>query len=231
MIACSLDDALAAHRGGASRLEVTVRLDQGGLTPPMDMVLQIMQHVPLPIRVMLRDRPDFFIGSARELEGLIQKAAEFATVGIRTNANGWIDGVVTGHIKDGNLDLAALQKIIIAAPNLRVTVHHAIEATADPLETLRTLRGFETVDRALVSGGAGSVEDRIDRLVRLRAALGPERSLIAGGNVTLDILKPLRDATGIRIFHLGRALRTPEEPSGHVDRDKVRAAADLLGLE
>ena len=75
------------------------------------------------------------------------------------------------------------------------------------------------------------MKERIERLMRLRDAFGPQRSLIAGGNLTLEMLRPLRDATGIRIFHLGRAVRTPEEHGGRVDRAKVRMAADLLGLE
>jgi len=192
--------------------------------------MEIIQRVPLPIRIMLRDRPDFSAGRDLELEGLVRKAGEFASIDIGAKAGGSIDGVVAGHIRDGMLDVAALERIINAAPNLHVTVHHAIEATADPLETLRTLRGFEAVDRALVSGGAGSVEDRIDRLIQMRAAFGPERSLIAGGKLTLDMLRPLRDATGIRIFHLGRAVRTPEAPGGPVDSEKVKMAVDLLGV-
>lgn len=231
VIAASLHDAMEAYRGGASRLEVTVRLDQAGLTPPLDMVREIIRSVPLPIRVMLRDRPDFSVGSDVDLECLIWKATEFASMDIGANVGGRIDGVVAGHIKNGKLDLGALEKITVVTPNLRVTVHHAIEATCDPLETLRTLQTFPSVDRALVSGGAGSVADRIDRLVQMRAAFGHERSLIAGGNVTLDMLKPLRDTMGIRSFHLGRAVRIPEEPGGHVDSAKVRMAAEILGLK
>lgn len=231
VIACSLDDAVAAYRGGASRLEVTVRLDQAGLTPPLEMVEEIIQTVPLPIRVMLRDRPDFSAGDNAELESLKRKAIEFSALNLGAHAGGCVDGLVAGHIQNGNLDWAALEEVISVAPNLRVTVHHAIEATHDPFETLRNLHKFPSVDRALVSGGAGSLAARIERLVRMRGAIGPERSLIAGGNLAMHMLAPIREATGIRIFHLGRAVRTPEESRGRVDGEKVRIAAGLLGLK
>jgi copper homeostasis protein len=231
IIACSLDDAVEAYRGGASRLEVTVRLDQAGLTPPAEMVKEIIQRVPIPIRIMLRDRPDFSVGSETEFESLKQKAIGFAALNSGSETGKRIDGFVVGHIKDGRLDLAALEEIIRAAPSLRVTAHHAVEATRDPLETLRALRDSPGVDRALVSGGSGSLKERTDRLLQLREAFGPGRSLVAGGNLTLDMLKPLRDSTGIRIFHLGRAVRTPEESSGHVDSAKTRKAVDLLELK
>ena len=229
VIACSLDDALAAFHGGASRLEITVRLDQAGLTPPAELVREILQNVLLPVRVMLRDRAGFSLnqktkatGNA-ELESLKGKAREFAALNV--------EGLVIGHVKNGELDLTTLEEIIKAAPKMRVTVHHAIEATSDPQAALRALRNFPNVDRALVSGGAGSLEQRIQRLVQYRDALGPDRSLIAGGNFTLDMLKILRDSTGIRIFHLGRAVRTPEESDGDVDSKKVSRAASLLGLK
>jgi copper homeostasis protein len=223
VIACSLDDALAAYRGGASRLEITVRLDHAGLTPPVEMVRQIVQSVPLPVRVMLRDRADFSVGGNAELESLKRKAREFAALNV--------EGLVVGHVKGGRLDLTTLEEIIESAPKMRVTVHHAIETTGDPLTALRALRNFPNVDRALVSGGAGSLVQRIERLSQYRDAFGPERSLIAGGNLTLDMLKALRDSAGVRIFHLGRAVRTPEESGGGVDSKKVSRAASLLGLK
>jgi copper homeostasis protein len=230
VIACSVDDAVEAYRGGASRLEVTIRLDQAGLTPPLDMVKEIVRSVPLPVRVMLRDRPDFSLGGDKELENLMRKAAGFATLNVGARAGGRVDGLVAGHIKEEHLDLGVLGKIVGTAPNLRVTVHHAIEATRDPFQTLRALRKCPNVDKALVSGGTGRIEERIARLVKLQEAFGFERSLIAGGNLTLEMLKPLRAATGIRIFHLGRAVRTPGESGGRVDRAKVRMAAELLDI-
>src|SRR5689334_8733670 len=148
IIACSLHDAMEAYRGGASRLEVTVRLDQSGLTPPVELVKEIIQKVPIPIRIMLRDRPDFYTGDGSGRKSLKEKAAMFAALNSVTEEGRRIDGLVTGHIIDGRLDLAALKEILGAAPNLNVTAHHAIEATRDPLETLRALRDFPGVDRA-----------------------------------------------------------------------------------
>ncbi len=252
VIACSIDDALAAYRGGATRLEITVRLDQAGLMPPVEMVRQILQSVPLPARVMLRDRADFSVGGNAELESLKRKAREFAELTVVPKYEGIssrgglrppifrrsesavtakVEGLVTGYVKDGKLDLTTLEEIIGSAPKMRVTVHHAIETTGDPLAALRALRNLPNVDRALVSGGAGSLEQRIERLSQYRDAFGPDRSLIAGGNLTLDMLKALRDSAGIRIFHLGRAVRTPEESGGGVDSKKVSRAASLLGLK
>jgi copper homeostasis protein len=222
---------MEAYRGGATRLEVTVRLDQAGLTPPLELVRQIIENVPLPIRVMLRDRPDFSTGGIEELASLLRGARDFAALKSAKKRKGSVEGLVTGHIINGQLDLATLEKIIAAAPKLQVTAHHAVEATSDPVLTLRAFRNFPNVDRTLVHGGVGTLEKRIGQMRRLIQAFGPERTLIAGGNLTLEMLRPLRDATGIRVFHLGRAVRTPEETSGSVDSAKVRKATSLLGIK
>ncbi len=220
VIACTLEDALAAYRGGASRLEVTIRLDQAGLTPPVELVRQIIESTPLPVRVMLRDRPDFSAGSSDEIELLKQKAHEFAGMNI--------DGLVTGFVRSGGFDFEALACITGITPSTKITAHHAVEATQNPAETLRMLREYPGVDRALVSGGRGTLAERIERLSQYREVFGEKRSLIVGGHLALEMLPPVRKATGIRIFHLGRAVRTPEKPDGCVDSNKVRRAVELV---
>lgn len=54
VIACSLEDALAAEAGGAQRLELCSRLDLDGLTPPRSMVEAVVKAVSIPVRVMIR---------------------------------------------------------------------------------------------------------------------------------------------------------------------------------
>jgi len=220
IIVCSLDDALAAYSGGATRLEVCVRLDQAGLTPPLELVEQILAHVPLRLRIMVRERAAFAISGQAELDALKRRARSFAALGV--------DGLVTGHTKDGQLDLEALREIVGAAPSMRFTVHHAIEETSDPLAALRALQSFPNVDCALVKGGTGTLAERVERLAAYQQVLGDRVTLVVGGNLTLEMLSTLRQTTFLGAFHLGRAVRTPEEPSGEVDRRKVRKAKALI---
>ena len=59
VIACSLEDALAAESGGADRLELCSRLDLSGLTPPLEVVTAIVKAVRIPVRVMIRAEDSF----------------------------------------------------------------------------------------------------------------------------------------------------------------------------
>ena len=44
------------------------------------------------------------------------------------------------------------------------------------------------------------------------------------------MLSTLRRETDIRSYHLGKAVRTPQNPSGKVDQSKVEMAHKLLFL-
>src|SRR5262245_44731088 len=59
VIVQSLDDARAALAGGADRLEVVRAIEDGGLTPPIELVHEIAAHVGLPLRVMVRENAGY----------------------------------------------------------------------------------------------------------------------------------------------------------------------------
>ncbi|MBK7599246.1 MAG: hypothetical protein IPJ07_12290 [Acidobacteria bacterium] len=45
VIACSVDDAVAAQSGGADRLEIISHFELGGLTPPINLVQDVVSSV------------------------------------------------------------------------------------------------------------------------------------------------------------------------------------------
>ena len=61
VIACSVSDAIEAQRGGAGRLEIIRDLQRGGLTPPLELVRDILEAVTIPVRVMLRGSESYHI--------------------------------------------------------------------------------------------------------------------------------------------------------------------------
>src|SRR5689334_20824832 len=111
VIACSVADALAAQRGGASRLEVVRDLDRGGLTPPVELVRAIKDAVDLPLRVMVRESGGYAIGGDAELARLCAAAEAFAKLGV--------DGLVLGFLQDGAVDLELTARVLAAAPTVK----------------------------------------------------------------------------------------------------------------
>lgn len=225
VIVSSVEDALAAYHGGATRMAIEAELSQAGLTPPIKLVEYILAKVPIPARVMLRldvEFPlDFAVRSKRQLDDLKSHARALSRLKI--------DGMLTGFSRDGALDLEVLREIIGAAPETHYTIHNVIEFTDDPLAALRSLREVPQVDRAMVTCGKGSLAERMSRIPAYETAFGPNRRIVLGG-LQLEMLPTLRRHTNIKTFHLGTAVRTPQTASGNVDSKKVKKAHDMLFL-
>src|SRR5882762_4890897 len=93
VIVCSVADAVAAANGGADRLEIIVDFDRGGMTPPVQLVTDIIASVSVPVRVMIRETEEFTIIDEAIIEKLCQSASVFAQLPVA--------GLVLGFVREG----------------------------------------------------------------------------------------------------------------------------------
>ena len=212
VIACSVDDALEAERGGAGRLEVVRELGKGGLTPALELVEEITNVVSIPVRVMIREREGYIAGGAEAVEQLARLAAGCAALGI--------DGIVVGFLRDRRIDEATMNAVLAAATPARVTFHHAFDDLPDPIATMQTLCRWPQIDRVLTSGGAGDWDMKAERMLAWTTAAPPRIRLLAGGGVSLEALRILSKA-GVAEAHTGRAARMPPTAGGAVCSRRV----------
>ena len=224
VIACSVADAIEAQGGGAGRLEIIRDFQRGGLTPPLELVKDILNAVKLPVRVMLRegDRYEIAGEAAREAEceKLCRAATQFSEL--------QVDGVVLGFLRKREIDVQLTERVLSYAPNLSATFHHAFEETADPITAIRALKGLRQVDRILTSGGKGNWQEKSERLSRYRKEAGPEIEILAGGGMDHQSIRMIYQATRIREFHVGRAARQPASASGAVRSGLVKALVETV---
>jgi copper homeostasis protein len=222
VIACTVADAIEAEQGGATRLEVISRFDVGGLTPPFELVRQILSAVKIPVRVMLRESVSFEVTNEEERQRLCQLAGEISELEV--------DGLVLGFLRNRRIDTDLLARILPCAANLRVTFHRAFEELPKPLEAIVTLKKYPQIDCLLTSGGARDWSEKGTLLAEYQQQLRPEISILVGGGVDLRIVEWLRDTSGIRAFHIGSAARGSPDINGAVCAAKVKEFAHLLGL-
>ena len=139
----STASALAAKRGGASRLELCADLIVGGTTPSLALVRQVKAETGLPVRALLRPRFGDFCYDSYELAQMEQLAAELVEAGA--------DGIVTGVLTpEGQLDAEAMRPIYAAARRaaekagrpVACTLHRAFDVSADPFAALETVRSM-----------------------------------------------------------------------------------------
>lgn len=213
VIACSVDDALEAERGGAGRVELVRELGRGGLTPPLELVRDVRSAVTIPVRVMIREADGYEAGGVEELKSLGGLAAGIAALDV--------DGLVVGFLHAGRIDVVAMDAVLAAGSPVRATFHHAFDELRDPVAALRELARWPLIDRVLTSGGPGDWHRKTAMLDRLAAAVPPTVTILAGGGVDAVVLRALSTTTSIAEAHVGRAVRVPPTAEGVVSSDKV----------
>lgn len=212
VIACSLEDALEAERGGAGRIEVVRELGRGGLTPSVELLQDVRAAVTIPMRVMIREADGYEAGGSDAVDRLAAVAARVAALGI--------DGVVLGFLHAGHIDITAMDAVLAAASPVRATFHHAFDDLPDPIAALGDLRRWPPIDRVLTAGGPGDWSRKTVRLDRLAAAAAPHVTVLAGGGVDAEALRALSMSSVVEA-HVGRAARLPPTVAGAVSSGKV----------
>lgn len=216
VIACSVEDAIEAEKGGADRLEVIRGFEAGGYTPSLDLVREIRDTVGLPLRVMLREAACYGLTEVITVEKLCCVANEL---------NGMkLDGVVLGFLRSRDVDFELTQKILGCAPDLKATFHHAFEDAKDKTAAIRAIKRMPQIDKILSHGGYGSPAIRVENMREYAMSAGPEIQILAGGRVDLEMIRELRLSTPIREFHVGSAARR----NGKVSLDRVRELSEAV---
>ncbi len=218
VIACSVSDAIEAQSGGAGRLEIIRDFQRGGLTPPLELVQNILNAVTLPVRVMLRESDSYEVIEEAERQQLCTAASLLSRLNV--------DGVVLGFLRQDEIDVQLTERVLSCAPNLAATFHHAFEEAKNPFTAIRALQRVKQVDRILTSGGTGEWPEKIARLSRYQDEAGPEIEILAGGGIEQQSLRMICQATDIREFHLGRAAREPASAAGVVRSERVKALVE-----
>lgn len=225
VIACSVDDAVAAQSGGADRLEIISHFELGGLTPPINLVQDVVSSVKIPVRVMIREIENFFVEDERIIERMCDRIRSFSSL--------CVDGLVLGFLKKNNgitaIDHDLLARLLSCAPGVKATFHRAFEELPDPVLSIGELKRYSQIDRILTSGGQQlEWPEKITVFREMEEAARPGIGILAGGGVDQEAVRLLIDSTPVREFHLGRAVRADNRIDGVVESDRVREFARLL---
>ena len=210
----TVDEALAAERGGARRLEVCARPDEHGITPDPLVLHQILARVAIPVVALIRCRPGDFIYSDEEIErmtGQVQHA-------IARGAEGVAVGALT---PEGTIHRRALATWAWAAFPAKVTFHRAFDQVGDPVAALDDLFDYG-VARVLTSGGAATAVEGTGTLRRIVERAGSGLTVIAAGTVRPPSVAQVIREGGVRQVH---ARLTSEDGTRALVDAAIRAGA------
>jgi copper homeostasis protein len=189
----TLEEALAAKRAGADRIELCANLGVGGTTPSAGLIASVVQQVNHPVFVMIRPRGGDFVYAADEIDAMIEDIDRARPLGIA--------GIVTGALRsDGSVDVESLRRLMSPAAGLPVTFHRAFDVVANRTEAL-----VQVIDlgasRVLTSGGAATALDGAVAIAMLVDQAGERVSIVAGGKIREQNARDVIARTGVREVH------------------------------
>ena len=211
----SVESAINAAKGGASRLELCSNLIIGGTTPDVALVKEIRKYSDIRIHALIRPRFGDFCYTEYEME--IMKSQ------IRALKEAGVEGVVIGVLDaDGNLDISKMKELLQNAEGMSVTLHRAFDMCRDPFQALEEAvsLGIHTI---LTSGQKASAWEGRKLLCQLMEQADGRIDIMAGAGINASVIEKLIPITKGSSYHM----------SGKITLDskmKYRKADVSMGL-
>ncbi|MFJ4175408.1 copper homeostasis protein CutC [Microbacterium sp. NPDC089696] len=203
---------------GAVRVELAQALPLGGLTPSpatLELSIETAREVGVEVHVLVRPRAGGFHYDDDEIA--------LSALDVRRAIEAGAHGVVVGALDPaGRLDVDAMARLRDAAGAGSVTLHRAIDVTADPVATLVAARSLG-LRRVLTSGGASAAIDGIDTLRAMVSEAAGAIEVMAGSGVDAACAAALA-GVGVDALHFS-AKRTVHEDGGV----RMGSASDGVG--
>lgn len=180
-----------AIAGGADRIELCAALVLGGLTPSAGL-MGLAAASPVPVMAMIRPRAGGFVWAGSEVAMMETEIAAARAAGLA--------GVVLGaSLPDGRLDGGVLERLVVAAAGMDLTLHRCFDLVPDRSEALElAIRlGFR---RVLTSGGAATVGEGMAQIAALVTQAAGRMTIMPGSGVGPDQVAALK-ALGIAEIH------------------------------
>ncbi|HEY2806168.1 MAG TPA: copper homeostasis protein CutC [Gemmatimonadales bacterium] len=196
-LACgSLDDALAAVRARADRIELCSALELEGLTPSLGTALEVDRFTSVPFVAMVRPRAGDFVYSLAELRVMDRDARLLAEAG----ASGIVFGCLT---HEGRVDEASCDRVLSACNGCETVFHRAFDQVKDQLEALDVLIGLG-VTRVLTSGGAKTALEGVKKIRALIERAEGRIEILPAGGIRDHNVESVIKQTGCDSVHLSR---------------------------
>lgn len=222
----SFEDAIAAERAGASRIELNSALALGGLTPDIGDLWLCKQKLHIPVMAMLRPRAGGFCYTTDEFL-CMQKSGEIM---LDMGVDGLVFGILT---PDREVDVPRTKILVDLAHSYgrQAVFHRAFDCVGNFSAGTEALIAAGA-DRVLTSGGAKTAQEGNAMLHLLQEKYGNRIEFLAGCGVRSDNVLKLIEQTGIRQVHSScRGRREDRTAHGNQVSFAVQEGCDWYSYE
>ena len=217
IIATSVQDAIAAERGGADRLELCSALTEGGLTPSLGLIEAVVNAVTIPVHVIVRPHSRTFVFDEEDMAVMLADIQYIQQSG----AAGIVIGVLT---EEKLVDKNQLKRIVDASGNLRITFHRAFDEIEDQFKAIEDIGDYPQIQRILTSGGPAPAPESKEKMRQLvEKTTNTTLTILAGNGMEPLGLIEFVELTGVQEVHFGSAVREEQSFQCPIDSTIIQA--------
>jgi copper homeostasis protein len=200
VIAYTVRDALNVQSGGADRIELVSGMMEGGLTPSYGLIKEVINAVSIPVHVMVRPHSLSFCYDEYDIKTMIHEIKMIKQLGA--------SGVVFGTVRDSEIDVKSLEKLLSHVDGLNVTYHRAFDDVYDQETTVKILLEYPQIRRILTSGKKKNAFDAIQQIRNLiKLTEGTHLAILPGSGLKYVGIREFVDQTGATELHFGQGVR------------------------
>ncbi|CAG8672514.1 10455_t:CDS:10 [Rhizophagus irregularis] len=197
----SVQSAVNAENGKASRVELCSNLVEGGTTPSSGMIAAILERIKIPVMVMIRPRGGDFCYSDDEFKVMCLDIQHAKLLGAH--------GVVFGILKpDGNVDIDRVSRLC-------ETPERAFDMTNNPFKALEDIISIGGIQRILTSmktftsGHDSTVLEGLDTIIKLVKQANDRIVIMAGGGIRESNIERILSAIELKEIHVAASTTIP----------------------
>ena len=190
----SLHEAREAEEAGAIRIELCAAIGCGGVTPSHGTIEAIMKSgLKLDVNVLIRSREGGFCYIEQEVDAMCHDIEFCREMGVH--------GVVIGALTEqGDIDIAACERMIKAAGDLSITFHRAFDICRNPLQALEEIISLGC-HRLLTSGQQNSAEQGAELISKLVEKADGRIIIMPGAGIKPSNIAYIEQTTAATEFH------------------------------
>ena len=191
----SADDAVAAVKAGADRIELNSALALGGLTPTPGLLVGVRPAVRVPLIVMARPRGGDFCYSDSEFR-VLRRDVEYT---LEHGADGVACGILT---IDGRVDTRRCGTVarLVTRARRNLVFHRAFDAIRKPQDALEQLIDLRFA-RVMTSGGKETADAGADVIRRLIEQAAGRIEILPAGGIRAGNVRRIIARTGCDQLH------------------------------
>ncbi len=205
--AINLESAIAAEKGGASRIELCDNIIEGGTTPSAATIKLAVEYLSIPVNVLIRPRGGDFIYSDLEFENIIEDIKYCKSVGV--------SGIVIGILNsDGSIDVKRTKQLVELANPMNVTFHRAFDLCIDVFQSMEDVISTGAI-RILTSGQQQSADKGISLLKKLQSKSNNRIIIMPGGGININNVEHIIKTTSVSEIHMSAKTKVPTKMDLH----------------